>query len=162
PPALTISPDIATTQKACGPAATAVERAYLARLPDVASYRIEGDALTLAGKDGRPLLAFHRVDGAAALRGQWVVTSYYTRDALTSVVGGAELTLAFEADTVSGNAGCNTFHGPYEVDGEHIKIGPLAATAKACADPAIEEQERDYLAALQLASSFQVVGDRLD
>jgi heat shock protein HslJ len=43
-----------------------------------------------------------------------------------------------------------------------ISIGPLASTLRACADPALDTQEQQYLAALQLAASFQAAGNRLD
>ena len=64
---------------------------------------------------------------------------------------------------MSGNSGCNTFTGPYTVTGgDSIKIGPLAATLKACTSEDLHNQETDYLNALQLATTFQVSGDRLD
>jgi heat shock protein HslJ len=162
PPSLTIGPDIATTSKACGARETAVERAYLDRLPKVASYQLDAGRLSLADAEGRALLTYRATDSASALRGGWTATSYYTGDAITSVVGGVDLTITFEATTVSGDGGCNSFQGPYTVDGERIQIGPLAATAKACADPELDAQERDYLAALQLATSYRISGTRLD
>ena len=81
---------------------------------------------------------------------------------MTSVVGEVTLTATFDADTVSGDAGCNTFSGPYQVDGESITIGPLVSTRRACADEELQQQEDAYLAALQLAESYAVTGDRLD
>jgi heat shock protein HslJ len=38
--------------------------------------------------------------------------------------------------TLSGNAGCNEYSGPYTVTGNQIKIGPLTSTMMACSDPA--------------------------
>ncbi len=162
PPALTIDPNIATTLKACGPQETAVEQAYLERLPKAAAYSLDAETLSLADAEGEALLTYRATDAASALAGGWTATSYYSGDAITSVVGGVELTLTFEAATVSGNGGCNSFTGPYEVDGESIRIGPLAATARACADPEVDQQEQHYLAALQLAESYQISGNRLD
>ena len=40
-------------------------------------------------------------------------------------------------------------------------IGPLASTLRACADPAIDQQERDYVAALELARTFSLAGGNL-
>ena len=91
------------------------------------------------------------------------MTSYYSGDAITSVVGDATLTADFADDgTLSGNAGCNNYNGPYEIDGDSISIGPLAGTKMACTSEELTTQETDYLAALELATSFSVTGDRLD
>ena len=72
------------------------------------------------------------------------------------------MTTEFTDSAVSGNAGCNNFNGPYTVDGDTIKIGPLASTKMACSSEELSKQEADYLAALELATTFAVVGDRLD
>jgi putative lipoprotein len=63
---------------------------------------------------------------------------------------------------VSGDTGCNRFSGSYTVDGQNITIGPLASTRAACPDEELQQQETDFLAALELATTFQVTGDRLD
>jgi heat shock protein HslJ len=147
---------------ACGPAQTAVERVFLARLPKVAAFSISGATLTLSDQGNAALLTFRGSTGASALAGSWKVTSYYTGNALASVVGGVDLTAEFGPTTVTGSTGCNTFHGPINVDGDAIQIGPLAATFAACASPALSAQEHSYLAALQLASTFKATGDRLD
>jgi heat shock protein HslJ len=49
------------------------------------------------------------------------------------------------------------------VDGDKIKIGPLASTMMACADPdGVMEQETQYLAALQMAQTYQLEGKVLE
>jgi heat shock protein HslJ len=148
---------------ACGEPQSAVEQAYLAALPGVASFAIADDQLTLNNGDGDALLVFDASEGAQAIVGSWIVTSYYSGDAITSVVGDATLTADFADDgTVSGNAGCNNYNGPYEIDGDSISIGPLAGTKMACSSDELSKQETDYLAALELAESFTVTGNRLD
>ena len=159
-PSLTVGADIAGTRMAC-PAETAVEEAYLERLPQVASYTIAGNILTLADDDGESILEYEATAGEGIV-GSWTVTSYYAGDAVTSVLGGVELTAEFATGEVSGTTGCNTFNGPYETDGETIEIGPLAATRAACPTEELQQQEDDYLAALQLATTFTVSGGRLD
>jgi heat shock protein HslJ len=47
------------------------------------------------------------------------------------------------------------------VDGKGVKIGPLAATRKACAED-VMKQERELLAALEAAVTWAVEGDTLD
>ncbi len=160
--AMTVGPQIGSTAMACAPARAAVEQAYLARLPRVRSYAISGKTLTLRGADNASLLVYDAVDGAKAIVGNWTATSYYSGNAIESVAPGSTLTADFEADTVSGNGGCNSFHGPYTLSGKTITIGPLASTMMACTDPALQTQEQRYLAALELARSYRLTGTRLD
>ncbi len=82
------------------------------------------------------------------------------------VVVGAEPsqipTLQFSDDgaTVSGNASCNSFHGPVEFkNSKGLKFGNLAATLKACPDMELEGQ---YFEVLEKADSFHYEGDRLE
>jgi heat shock protein HslJ len=159
---LSIAPEIAVTRKACPDPQTAVEDEYLDRLPNVASYAVSGDTLTLSDADGGLLLEYAATDMAESLLGDWTVTSYYSGDAVTSVIGDVALTTTFDDQDVSGHAGCNSFNGPYTVDGDAIEIGPLASTMAACPNEELQQQETDYLAALELATSFAVTGDRLD
>lgn len=63
---------------------------------------------------------------------------------------------------VAGSTGCNSFNGQYEVDGEAIGFGPLATTLTACADPAAQTQEQQYLAALEAAATYSISGNTLE
>src|SRR5262245_29887728 len=159
---LTIGPDIGGTSMACPPAQMAVERAYLDRLPKVAKYAIDGKKLTLTDDEGETVLRYEASEGSEAIQGDWEVTSYYAGTAITSVLGNVTMTAKFEDGTVTGNTGCNSFNGPYALDGQNITIGPLASTLAACPTPELSTQETNYLNALQLAKTFQVTGDQLD
>ncbi len=155
---LRIGPDVVTTKVACPDA----DPDYEARLVKVASFRIRGTTLTLRDRAGRRLLSYRASIGKAALHGGWNATSYYTGSAVQSVEPGSTLTLEFADARVSGNGGCNTFDGGYQVRWvDRIHIGPLAATLRACADSALNEQETRYLAALQLAVRYRVTGSSL-
>ena len=158
---LTIGSEIAGTNMACPPAETAVERAYLERLPQVTAYRISNGTLTLLNGD-QPLLRYDATVAAAAILGDWVVTSYFSGNAITSVLGGVDMTTTFAAQDVTGSTGCNTFNGPYQIAGDEITIGPLASTRVACPTEELQQQETDFLAALSLATTFRVTGNRLD
>src|SRR3954449_9280844 len=126
---MTIENDGVSTLIACEGAAGKVEPAYLDTLTRVRRWRIIGQTLTLSTSTGRRLLVYRASTGAQALRGSWDVTGVYTGDAISSPVPGSTLTLDFTADTASGDSGCNTFTGPFEVVGiDHITIGPLAST----------------------------------
>ncbi len=90
------------------------------------------------------------------------MTSLYTGDAIQTPVAGSALTLEFADARASGNSGCNTFDGPVKLSGvDGIALGPFRSTLKACADPAVSTQEQQYLAALGLAKTYQVTGNRL-
>ena len=152
----------AGTRMACAPAAMAVEQAYLARLPEVNRYSIADSTLTLVNGNDVTQLVYEASDAGTAVAGSWSATGYFTGSAVQSTIAGTSLTLEFAAEEVSGNGGCNTFGGPYEVSGETIKLGPFGSTLRACADPARQHQEQQYLAALELAVTFRVTADRLD
>ena len=153
---------IGGTRIACTGAANDVEQAYLTALSQVGQYRATSDTLRLLDAGGKVLLRYQATDAAKAIQGDWVVTSFYTCDALVSPVQGSTLTAKFDAKQISGEAGCNSFSGEYTVNGDTISIGTLASTLRACADPAVDAQEAKYLQALALAKTFTVTGDRLD
>jgi heat shock protein HslJ len=159
-PKVEITGAIATTQIACVGPADSVEQAYLKMLPDVRTYAISGEQLTLKDLGGKALLVY-RASGVSDIVGGWVVTSLYTGTAIQSVVGGATLTAEFARDQVSGESGCNSFSGPATIGRTAIRLGPLASTLRACADAALGTQERHYLAALTLARTYEVKGGRL-
>jgi heat shock protein HslJ len=70
-------------------------------------------------------------------------------------------TLAFEDDSASGNASCNQYFGPYEIDGSSISFGPLASTQMFCGEPGVMEQEAAYLDALARVDTWSMDGETL-
>ena len=72
------------------------------------------------------------------------------------------MTAEFKDGQITGSTGCNSYMGPYKVDGDAITIGPLASTKKACSSDELSKQEASYLAALEVATTFAVTGNRLD
>jgi heat shock protein HslJ len=150
---LRVTGPVASTLASCSQAANNVEASYLARIPTARSYGIRGDRLTIRTKTRGADLVF-RALSAKALLGDWEVTSYSRPGAITSVIVGTKVTASFDGKTISGDSGCNTYSGPYRTDETKITIGPLAATQRACADNAVNQQEADYLAALDTARTF--------
>lgn len=69
-------------------------------------------------------------------------------------------TLLLEEGNASGFGGCNTFRGGYELDGDSISLGPLAATLMACEEPKLAA-EAAYLPALEAADSWAFEGGDL-
>jgi putative lipoprotein len=82
---------------------------------------------------------------------------------LVDVLPRSVVTLNFQANQVSGLTGCNNYSGSYQATGSKIKIGPLAATEKACLQPAgIMAQEDAYLAALNAAADYNLRANKLE
>ncbi len=65
-----------------------------------------------------------------------------------------------EGGRVSGSDGCNRFSGGYELEGEGITLGQMLRTHMACVDT--PDIERGFRAALEGASRWRIVGDRLE
>lgn len=57
------------------------------------------------------------------------------------VPGGERYQLRFEANRMSGRAGCNSFSGSYRVGRDGFQAGPLAMTRMACPGPAMEHEQ---------------------
>jgi heat shock protein HslJ len=84
--------------------------------------------------------------------------------AVVSFIIGTEITANFGEDgTLSGSAGCNNYNATYEVDGDNISIGPAAATRMFCQESeGIMEQEVQFLAALETASTYLIEVDNME
>ncbi len=144
--------------RACEPAVTALETAYLADLAKAATFTATADTLTIFDSSGKQLLVF----GAASanpLEGAWNVTGYNNgKQAVVSPAVGTTLTATFTPDgQVAGNAGCNDYNGTYKLDGTSLTVGPLATTRKAC-EQSIMDQETAFLTALQTPTTVETSG----
>jgi heat shock protein HslJ len=159
---ITINPQIATTSRACDQPRTEQEMAYLAALPLATTYSISGDVLELRSAEGSLQASYVAQPPSALSDNSWLVTAYNNgNQAVVGVISGTRLTAVFHADgTISGNSGCNSFSGTYTTDGSNITIGPLATTMMAC-EEVVMQQETAYLAALQSAATYQVMGDTM-
>ena len=114
-------------------------------------YQLQGDQLVevLVGLEGTT----------------WVLVSYGDPSDPQAVLEGSEITAEFDSveGTVKGLAGCNSYFGNYEVDGNAITFGLLGATLMACLEPeGIMQQESAYLAALDSAVTYRIQGDKLE
>ena len=75
------------------------------------------------------------------------------------VVDGTTVTLKIEGDRVSGKAGCNSYGGSVEINGDRLKFGSLFSTKMACMGGGIMEQEQRYLNLLQTVTHGEVRSD---
>ena len=89
--------------------------------------------------------------------GDWVVQSIGG----ASVAGDGRGRIAIAADgRVTGSGGCNRLMGRTDINGESITFSTLATTRMACA-PAVMQQERKLLDALQATRSYRLDGAAL-
>lgn len=161
---LSIDKNVVSTLMACPEPVMQQASAYIAALTQAATYKVEGGQLTLFDAGGKALMTF--AQQSASLAGtSWLVTGYNNgQGAVVGVIVGTELTADFGADGIlSGSAGCNRYTTIYEASGTNLKVGPVASTRKACADPAgVMEQETQFLQALATATTYRLDGDRLE
>ena len=159
-----IGPAISTMMM-CAQPIMEQEAQYLAAIQQAATYNIQGTRLELRSADGALQASYsHQPAGASTLVGPtWLMTAYNNgKQAVVSGVADIEVTAMFGADgQLSGSAGCNRYTAPYTVDGDKITIGAPATTRMMCPQP-IMDQEAQYLAAIELAATYNVQGSRLD
>jgi heat shock protein HslJ len=70
------------------------------------------------------------------------------------------LTALFQAGTVSGFSGCNTYTGSYQSDGSSLTISDITTTQLACDEDSIT-RENSYLANLGSVNGYVVQGKQL-
>ena len=144
----------------CDPERMEVERRFLAVLDAVRSTSAGAGTLTLHDASGAALLTM-RAPSKDDLMGAWSITSVHVpeRDAVVGTDDGLDVDVTDE--TISGDTGCNRFHGPFRVEGQTMSIGPLATTRRA-GTPDEMEQERAILAAFASVTGWHLASDRID
>lgn len=149
------------TRMDCPEAVRIQEEAVFSVIISAGTYEIEGGTLTLSNADGTKVGVFSAVQAIPIEGTSWTVSSYNDgQGATVSLLPGTEITAQFGEDgTLTGSAGCNSYSGSYQADGEAISIGPTAATEMACLEPeGVMDQELAYLAALAKAEIYRSSG----
>jgi heat shock protein HslJ len=141
------------------------ESVYLVLLSKTASVTAGNTSLTFADAKGNTILSFARIvpPAPSPLVGTtWNLDSFYTADAVSSVIAGTTITAVFDKDgSVTGSAGCNRYFASYTVTGTSMSIGSAGSTKMYCTSPGVGQQESTYLASLGRAATFVITGDRL-
>jgi heat shock protein HslJ len=153
---------LAGTMMMCDGQAMELENAFRNALAGTLTAAFADGRLTLTSESGTT--AVLREAPAPALEGvTWEVTGFNNgRQAVVSPQLDTALNLTFADGTVTGTSGCNTFRASYTRDGDRIAIGPAATTRKACTAEGVMEQERQFLAALQAATTWTIRDELLD
>jgi heat shock protein HslJ len=80
----------------------------------------------------------------------------------SSVIAGTSTTVIFEGGQVHGSAGCNSYSGTYQVNGDQITIGPLVITEMACLEPdGLMDQEVLFMEYMSTVRTIKFVDDQL-
>ena len=140
------------------------EQNYLAALGKGAFYHVTNDELRIADGSGQTVLKFRVLQPVPLVGPTWQLSGYNQGDnAFVSVLAGTQITALFGADgSVTGSAGCNSYVGQVQVDGNSLSIGPLATTRMMCGEPqGVMEQETAYLEALSTVTGYRIQGSAL-
>ncbi|QPC83898.1 META domain-containing protein [Phototrophicus methaneseepsis] len=157
--ALSISEIISTMMACADDDATQQESIYLSALQSAMSYEITDEQLIIHYGEATSLI-FEQ----AGLQGsEWVLVSWGAAGEETPLIEDSTITLSFmEENQAGGNGGCNTYSTTYTLGEENaLSFSDVVSTRMACADEAITQQEQDYFAALQGATSYEIAGDTL-
>ncbi len=149
---------LAGTLMACAPPLMAVETAFKEALAGTLRFEVAEDRLTLASEsDVEPRLVFEAAPAPRLAGVAWEVTGFNNgRQAVVSPRPETSLSVSFQDGSLVGHAGCNSFRASYTLEGERIAVGPAAATRKFCAGEGVMEQEREFLAALESATTWTI------
>jgi heat shock protein HslJ len=141
------------------------EQAYLAAIPNAATYAFVNGSLELRDASGALLASYQPLVSDPLQDTNWNLVAYNNgNQAVVTVLDGTSIDALFSSDgTLSGSSGCNTYSANFTVDGANLQIGPAASTRMFCSDPAgVMDQEQAYLAALENAATFKITGDKLE
>lgn len=95
------------------------------------------------------------------LAGEWKLISYGDVTNPTPALPNVETTIKFENGQVSGNVGCNSFGGDYEMKGNTIVFGSMFSTEMYCEETSTQEQGVLGIFAGGMDLSIQMNGDIL-
>jgi heat shock protein HslJ len=151
---------VAETRMMC-PVGADQETAYLAALGTAETFQILGPNLQITYADG--VLNYTSLNLALEYA-LWQVVTIHGEP----VPGTAQITAIFTPGEeegkgiVGGNTVCNSYQAGYERDRENLAIpGPIAMTMAFCPDEALAQLEATYVAALETAERFEIMGDQM-
>lgn len=80
----------------------------------------------------------------------------------TQVMADTTITARFENGEINGSAGCNSYFGAYQIDGQKLTTDQLGSTEMFCMEPeGLMEQEAFFLETLGDAQRYELTDGRL-
>lgn len=144
---------VAVTAMAClDDAVMAAEAAYLAAFTTVDRWSLDDDLLQLRGPGAQLVFASRAAQQANAVVGTvWQLTGLFTGPGPQAERSrpAASAELVFGGDgRITGSTGCNRLRSTFELEGDVLRVGPVATTRMACTDDRLARQEQQVLAVL--------------
>lgn len=139
------------------PTRPALERAHRRRLATLAAAILPLACGSTAPDATSPDLRPSPSGGGSLAGTEWILTEIRGEPPL----GTAEITLVVDEESAGGYSGCNHFGGTPVVTDDTLRLDEIVATARACEDARLMDQESEYLALLAETSTWDAQGDRL-
>jgi len=94
----------------------------------------------------------------------WTLSSYQdSTGEIINVLPRSTTTALFQANQVTGIAGCNNYSASYQATRNKLSFGPVATTRKVCSTPlGIMRQENAFLAAMDSTASYKLNRNSLE
>ncbi|QLQ05518.1 MAG: META domain-containing protein [Anaerolineae bacterium] len=143
------------------------EQAYLAALPQAATFQIREDRLEIRDAGGALLASYMAAseglvgnttppaEPVTLVSNPWVLSSVGASEVSLTALEGGQVTMTLARGQVNGSAGCNNYMGSYQVDGNQLTFSPLASTKRMCAE-GVMAVEQAFLAALEKTASYEI------
>lgn len=122
-------------------------------------FQLDLDGNRITGELSDRYILRKRTTGVSDVR--WILKEIYGNDIAKNYTFREmpHLTLVSEENRMTGNAGCNSFHGHYEITGEdRIAFSEIASTKIACEEM---EVETELFNILETVNTFSIHGDTL-
>ena len=99
---------------------------------------------------------------SADITGDWKLTSYGDAAKTTPAIPNVDTSIKFDSNgQISGNVGCNSFGGNYEVSGDKITFSSIMSTLMYCEETSSQEQGILSTFSDNVELQFQMNGDTL-
>lgn len=134
------------------------EAAFLQMLQTATGLTMSENSLTIHTPDGD--LQFSPAENAVLEGTDWGLSGIAQGDAVVNTWVDANITIKFSESQVSGNAGCNSYGGSYQIDGTTLALSELISTMMACEEE-VSQREAEFLAALATVSQFRTEMNQL-
>lgn len=141
------------------------EDAFVRALCAADAIRATGDRLEIDDEEGTTRLVLARqeretLDPAALVGTRWELVTL----AGAAPLGRTRYTLSFDSTTdLSGEAGCRTYRGTYDAEGDALHLRFLEMGGDPCLDREdVMRQEGDYTTALESIEQYHLTNDRLE